>query len=319
MPEFGEGRAIVQDGYIDLHLGPQFVVRSGKFKPPYSLERLQMAADVPFVERSIANNLVPIRDVGLMLMGGPGKGGLEWELGVFNGIVDNGSGDTNTGNSLDIAARLFYQPFASHPKAGIQGFGFGVAATSGRADEPLTGVVLRTAGRSPFFRYSDGTTADGNRTRFAPQFFFYAGALGLLGEYFTTQQRVRKDTAIETVTLNGLNLQATYVLTGEKTSFRNVAPRRPFDPTNGGGGAYEVALRYSHFHASNGAFQDGFADSAVSAEDADAYTVGLNWYLTRQVKAQLNYEHTQFAHALRFPTGLHKYEDAVVTNLQLQF
>lgn len=81
MPEFGEGRAVLQDAYIDLRPGPQMRLRIGKFKVPYSLERLQAASDVPFLERSIGGDVIPIRDVGLMLMTNPAKMGWNWSWG----------------------------------------------------------------------------------------------------------------------------------------------------------------------------------------------------------------------------------------------
>lgn len=319
MPEFGEGRTSLQDAYLDLRFRPEISLRAGKFKPPYSLERLQMAADVPFVERSIANNLVPIRDVGFQLVGTPVGSGVEWELGLFNGAPDNTSVDGNADGYGEIAARIFAQPFVSKPTSPLRGLGFGIAATTGRNREPLNGIALRTAGRSVFFRFTDGVTADGSRTRLAPQFYFYKGSLGLLGEHFTTRQRVRREAATTGVTLTGFNLQATYVLTGEHTSFRNVVPRREFDPLGRGRGAVEATLRFSRFNADKEAFQRGVADAAVSADKADAYTVGLNWYLNRQVKAQLNYERTTFGRPLRFATGLHKNEDTVLTQLQFGF
>lgn len=319
MPEFGEGRAILQDAYVDLRLRPQLRLRSGKFKVPYSLERLQMAADVPFLERSIAGNIIPIRDVGLMLMTDPDRNGLELELGIFNGVVDNAAGDGNADNALEFAARVFYQPFRSRPASRLRGLGVGVAATGGSTTEPLSGQAFRTAGRSVFFRYADGVTGDGERTRIAPQFFYYVGPLGFLGEHFTTRQEIRKGSAATRAVTSGFNLQATYVLTGEPTSFRNPVARRPYDPVTGRGGAYELAVRYSRFRGDGDAFSLGLVDPLTSADKADAVTIGINAYLNRQVKAQLNYERTDFGRAVRFPTGNQTVENAILAGLQLNF
>ncbi len=319
MPEFGEGRAVLQDAYIDLRLRPHMRLRTGKFKVPYSLERLQAASDVPFLERSIAGNVIPIRDVGLMLMTDPDKNGLELEFAISNGVIDSGAADGNADNALEFAARVFYQPFRSRPASRLRGLGVGIAATTGSTTEPLSGQTFRTAGRSPFFRYADGVTGDGERTRFAPQFFYYVGPLGFLGEHFTTRQEIRKGAAATRAVTNGFNLQATYILTGEPTSFRNPVARRPYDPATGRGGAYELAVRYSQFRGDKDAFSLGLVDSATSADKADAVTIGINAYLNRQVKAQLNYERTDFGRSVRFPTGSQSVENAILAGVQLNF
>ncbi len=314
MPEFGEGRAALLDAFLDLRLRPHLRLRSGKFKVPYSLERLQAAGDVAFVERALTNNLIPVRDVGLMLMKEPTHDwDLEWELGLFNGGGDSTSLDNNGDNSLDIMGRIFWQPRRGH--------GVGIAAISGSATEALGSVVFRSAGRSPFFRYSDGVSGNGPRSRLAPQFFWYTGSLGFLGEHVITWQKIRNATS--TVSHreknSGFTLQTSYVLTGEKASFRNVVPSHPYDFETGRGGAWELVARYSEVQQDNTTFSVGLADPALSAHKVQALTLGTNWYWSRQTKLQLNYETTDFGRPIRFATGVRRREGVVLGRLQLQF
>ena len=314
MPEFGEGRAALLDAFLDLRVRPHLRLRSGKFKVPYSLERLQAAGDVAFVERALTNNLIPVRDVGLMLMKEPThEGDLEWELGLFNGGGDSTSLDNNGDNSFDIVGRVFWQPQPGH--------GVGIAATSGSATESLGSMVFRSAGRSPFFRYSDGVSGNGQRSRLAPQFFWYSGSLGFLGEQVITWQTIRN--AASTVSHgeknSGFTLQTSYVLTGEKASFRNVVPSRPYDFETGRGGAWELVARYSEVQQDSTTFSVGLADPALSAQKVQALTFGANWYWSRQTKLQLNYETTDFGRTIRFATGVRRHEKVVLGRLQLQF
>jgi phosphate-selective porin OprO/OprP len=319
MPDFGEGRTTLQDAYIDLRFRPEASLRFGKARVPLSLERLQSSADIQFVERSIANNLAPIRDVGVQVFGDVANGTVNYVLGIYNGVPDGTSGDADTNDDKDVVARVFAQPFLNRAGSPLQGLGVGVAVTHGRQTEPLSGVTFRTGARSPFFRYDPATAADGDHTRFAPQFFFYSGPFGLLGEYISSEQRVRQAQTVETLTHNAFTLQASYLLSGEAASYRSPVPRRPYDPATGGAGAFEIAARYARFRADGDTFRLGLANPATAAEEVDAYTFGLNWYLNRSVRAQFNYERTDFGRDLQFGPDTRDHEDVVLTRLQIGF
>jgi phosphate-selective porin OprO/OprP len=68
-PDFGQGKVVLFDAYLDFRPVAQFGLRAGKTKPPIGLERLQSATDIRFVERGLPTNLVPNRDVGLQAIG----------------------------------------------------------------------------------------------------------------------------------------------------------------------------------------------------------------------------------------------------------
>ena len=84
------------------------------------------------------------------------------------------------------------------------------------------------------------------------------------------------------------------MLTGEDAAYDGVTPRHPFDPRNGGWGAWQLVARYASLNVDSKAFTDGFASSAKSADGANAWSVGLNWYLNRNVRADLSFSHTVF-------------------------
>jgi phosphate-selective porin OprO/OprP len=63
-------------------------------------------------------------------------------------------------------------------------------------------------------------------------------------------------------------------------------PNKPFG--SGGWGAWEVAVRYSEFDASD------FTASTNFTNKADAFTVGLKWIPVTNVRFYLNYVDTQF-------------------------
>jgi phosphate-selective porin OprO and OprP len=65
------------------------------------------------------------------------------------------------------------------------------------------------------------------------------------------------------------------------------------DLTKGTWGAFEIAARYGELNVDKKAFPV-FANPANAARVAKSWGVGLNWYLSRNFKFQLNYEQTDF-------------------------
>ncbi|HYG61975.1 MAG TPA: porin, partial [Thermoanaerobaculia bacterium] len=205
MPDFGGGTTVLQDAYIDGRFSPAAKVRVGKFKAPVGLERLQSGTDILFVERALPTNLVPNRDLGIQLFGDFAGGGVTYAVGVFNGVPDGGTADSDTNDSKDVAARLFFQPFLAGGGA-FKNLGVGIAASQGSQEGTLTAPGLagyRTPGQQTFFSYrSDGTAtgtviADGDRFRLSPQAYFYYGPFGLLTEYVQSTHEVRRGTVQE--------------------------------------------------------------------------------------------------------------------------
>lgn len=317
-PIFDEGRANVLDAYVDVHQGSQLQFRFGLFKTPFSLERLQSAQDLQFVERSIAQNLAPNRDTGFMLHGETLRGKLAYAVSVLNGAPDSGNVYGDAGRDKDFAGRLFARPFLNRKGTFGEGLGLGLAATYGTRDESVQST-FRTASREPFFLYRSDVAYGGQVVRLAPQFYHYYRRFGLLGEAYLTRETVRRGAISAPLQNYGWFLQGSYVLTGENASFQSIKPRKPFDPARGHWGALELAFRYSQFRADRDAFTLGFADPSVAAREADAWTVGANWYLNNWLKFQLNYERTDFNAPITFRTGPRDHEDLILTRLQLAY
>ena len=64
------------------------------------------------------------------------------------------------------------------------------------------------------------------------------------------------------------------------------------------------------------------ANPAGSSDAATEATLGFNWYLNRWVRMQFNYEHSWFAQPVQLgtgPAGLFKFDNALLTRLQLIF
>ncbi|MGD1088091.1 MAG: porin [Verrucomicrobiota bacterium] len=319
VPEFGNatpGAASaattpsIYDAYVNYHYSPAFQVQAGKFKPPVGLEYLQNDAYLSFNERSLATDLIPGRDIGFELHGDVFSGVLSYAAGIFNGVGDNQRNTTDIGfqDNREFDGRLFVQPFKTTGIAALQNFGVGVGGSWGGTsitntlDLPnTTGGTLPgfiTDGQQQFFAYNPatgGVVADHDHWRLSPQGYYYYGPLGLLGEYVISDQGIENTVSHTTADLENTawEISGGWVLTGEDASYNGVAPRHPFDPRNGGWGAWQLVARYAELNVDKAAFPD-FANPATSASGAQAWAVGLNWYLNSNIRVNASFSRTTF-------------------------
>jgi phosphate-selective porin OprO/OprP len=320
MPDFGRGASTLYDGYLGWNHWPWLKARIGKFKPPVGLERLQSATDIRFIARAFPTSLVPTRDVGLQLWGDISGGVVQYQAGVFNGVVDGGNGDIDNGDGKDFEGRIFIEPFKRTAIDPLQGLGLGVAGTTGNQDGSPSSQNLpsyKTPGQNTFFRYATTSIANGNRVRFSPQGYYYWGPFGLLGECVWSEQKVQNGAARDYIRNNAWQVAGSFLLTGERASFKGVAPKNPFNLKKGGWGAFEVVGRYSVLRVDPKAFPT-FASLSSSAQEARDWGVGLNWYLNQNVKLALDYDETSFDGGATGGTN-RETERAIFTRAQVAF
>jgi len=301
MSDFGGGTAVVQDAYLDARFAKVFNLRAGKQKPPLGQERLLSATDILFIERALPTALVPNRDVGVQVYGDLAPW-LTYQVGVFNGVIDGGSGDTDTADSKDVVGRLLFSPFKTGGHERLQSLTIGVGGSGGKEVGTVAAPALaqlRSGGQLVWFRYrTDGTVpnttvADGSRTRFTTHGQYYLGQLGLQAEYVVSRQEVRRATTADEIEQQSWQVTGSWVLTGETATGRAIAPRKVFAPGKGDWGAFEIVARANALTVDDAAFPV-FANPDAAARQANAAGVGLNWYLNRNVKIAADYELTRF-------------------------
>jgi len=289
------------DAYVDVAYVPWLVLRTGKGKVPFGLERLQSATALDFVERGLPTLLGPNRDVGVQLVGAIAGDALTYELGIFNGTADNSVGETSLDDRFELAGRLFARPLVASGVPGLRGLGLAVAATAGEAIGTEADPLIRSypsAGGSAIFAYASPVVdapvlAAGDHVRFTTQAMLYEGPLGLSGEYVWARQKVGAGPVLGDFTHQAFAAAATFALTGERATYGSLVPRRPFDPLAGRWGAIELAARYARINFDDEAFDLGLASSS-SATGASAITAGINWHLSAVYKLQANFERTDF-------------------------
>jgi phosphate-selective porin OprO/OprP len=121
-----------------------------------------------------------------------------------------------------------------------------------------------------------------------------------LGEYTVSDQQLASGKSKIDAQNTAWQIEGGYVLTGEDATYYGVKPARPFDPLHGGGwGGFEIVGRYGQLEVDHKVFSPftgaptGFA-SAGSAREANAFSLGLNWYWNNNIRFSVDYAHTTF-------------------------
>jgi phosphate-selective porin OprO/OprP len=313
VPDFAGSSPQIFDAYVNYRYNPALQLRAGKFKSPIGLEQLVVDRDTFFNERSLVTALVPNRDLGFDLHGDPFEGVVSYDLGLFNGVGDGrNSSNFDFDDNKAFEGRLFFQPFKTTSNRALQGIGVGVAGSYESIQGPsVTGLPSTTGGTLPgyatdgqqqFFAYNPGSNAvvaaQGEHWRLSPQAYYYLGPFGFMAEYVISNQKVTRTliAPLDSASLehHAWEITGSWVLTGEDASYKGVIPLRPFKPLQGDWGALQLVARYSELDVDDNAFPL-FSNPASSASEARAFSVGLNWFLNRNILVKTSFSHTDFS------------------------
>lgn len=351
MPDFGMGTTRLFDAYADFRYFREASVTAGKFKAPVSLERLQSASALAFIERAYPTQLAPNRDVGVMLHGEFDRpdypthfGNLErnqtlqgnfplymypdfinYQIGLFDGSRNNGSIDSDTNDSKEVQGRIFAHPFLHSGFEPLEGLGLGIAGTWGQPNSDRLSNY-QSPGLNNIFVYNNAARADGTQYRVYPQMYWIFGPFQFVGEYALSSLDVANQAVVRGADINKAEVNQTdqawnatisYLLTGEENVFwrQGIKPRhefdplyglrpdRPFDPTEGHWGAFQVAARFTTIDFDKDIFRNigtaaapvyPFADPRFSVSRATTWALGVNWWLNSNVKLMANYSQTSY-------------------------
>jgi phosphate-selective porin OprO and OprP len=316
-PDFALGTLTLQDAYVDTIFAPAFRLRIGKAKTPFGFERLQSASNLLFYERALPTAIAPNRDVGIQVLGDLAGGVISYLAGVGNGVPDGGSVDSDVNDGKDVSGRLLVRPFIKNTTLPLRGLGLALSGSAGPQSASIPLPTYRTVSLQQLFFSYVGATADGVRTRYSPQVFYYHKRFAGWWEYVHSGLPLRKGEVSEDVGHGAWQIAGSFVLTGEDAtdSAAGIRPKANFDFGAGHWGALQMAARYHALKVDDRAFAAGLP-MAESSRKAEAWTVGLNWYLTPNFKYIFNFERTVFDDDA---DGARKPENAVVFRTQVYF
>lgn len=323
--EFGKGNAQLNDGYANIAYFPRAQLKIGQFKTPFSMEELHSDNWIDFVERSLANNLVPSRDIGVMLHGGLWDGFLYYQLGLFNGFRKNQASDADDGK--DLAARVVAAPFKKLGHWTVQELRLGAAVTHGQEDleagQWWNSGEFSTAAGTDFLEMDPGVVQDGARTRTGLELYWAWGPTAVKSEYVNARlEGVQLGDQEEDLDFDAGYAEITHNLTGEDFVYKNgkparIIPESNFNPRSGAWGALQLSLRYEFLRAEDDVLGQGFADPARFTDEAAGYTAGINWYLTPMVRFMLNYSHNDFEDPILVDGERLDDEDVILSRFQI--
>ncbi|MCA8987386.1 MAG: porin [Planctomycetaceae bacterium] len=271
----------------------------GYFRVPIGLDGLTSARELTFIERGLPFAFLPFRQIGVMSSGSNEEEGTTWALNLFRFPTDVFGGQAGDDGGYGFAARRTGL-LVDYGDCGVVHVGGAyclvdpsnnmvqyrnqpeifVAELGGAALAPPLGAIA-----VPAFVDTGAIAAD--------QSHLLAGELAATWGPFHAQSEliyvIVNRTAADQVAFYGVSAQAAYILTGEHRPYNRkngvlgrVVPKHPYDRNGCGIGAWELASRWSLLDLN---------DKNVQGGQLNNLTFGVNWYLNKFTKFQLNYIH----------------------------
>jgi phosphate-selective porin OprO/OprP len=275
--DFAPALTQFKDVYIGITKLPYLgTFRVGHFKEPFSLEELTSSKYITFMERSLPSIFWPSRNTGFMVFNNAMDQRLTWAVGAF--LNAGGRGAAVATEDFNFTGRLTGLPWY---KDGTHLFHVGGAASF--RTPPKTRFSVRPEVHL-LAKILDTKEIDvDSSTHLGLEASWVHGPFSAQAEY----SAARLD-APESGDPNfyGYYIQASYFLTGESRAysrssgaFSRVKVKQNVG-SDGGKGAWEVAVRHSKLDLS---------DEGISGGELKNVTVGLNWHLNPITRFMFNY------------------------------
>ena len=255
----------------------------GKTKETFSISRLSALIYLPSQQEraSVADGLLPARNIGIVINNSFLKERMTWAAGVFNNWyeVDESFSD----NPTVFTGRITGLPFISEDESNLLHLGI-----AGRYSNGAGGI--RYTAKTEIF--SGPVSVDTDVIDDAESTFHHGlemawrkGPFILVGEYI--QSNVRSST-FNDPSFKGYYVVASYVITGEMRQYNkrsgtfkrlNVAN----GVNSGGWGELEVYSRWSSIDLTNNSIDGG---------EMDTFSLGINWSPLSAIQVNVNYRYS---------------------------
>ena len=314
-PNFSEDEVELEEAWIGPHLlGGRAQLHLGRMKAPFNLEEVRSRRHIDFPYFSIVNQLAPAEDTGLFLNGASADGIHEYGFALYNG-----TGESDTNSSKDVAARWMLHPFAQRAESRLANLQLGLAGTLGSQDEDVGDTAIRNETRLDIVPFADDARLDGTRERLGLELAWFDGPWFLQAEYLGMRQEMSSGAGAERVWFHGGYVTFARVLTGESKSFAGVAPAAPYDFATGTGrGAWTLALRYSVLELDDD-LEAALVEPGSFTDQVHTGSVGLNWTPNRHSIVRTAVVGSFYEGDILLDTGSGDREAALLVEFQLHY
>ena len=266
-------------------------IKVGKFKEPFSLERLTSSKWLSTIERSL---LIDALESAGGAAGQPSFGGIQLsgyhkEMSHFNwafGLFDDGMEDSNGDDTFAVTGRLALVPHFGENHFMHLGLGYSVRDHEGAEVQVNSrfGVHTADAARQVIL----GETSVDNVNQVGVEAAYVRGPFSLQGEYIDVSMDGAADemgnvAATRDLDFYGYYVQTAYTLTGETRGYKNKGAHFDKIKPDSLWGAWELLVRYEMLDT------DNEISSTTDAKGAEKWLLGVNWYVNNNVKFMLNY------------------------------
>lgn len=282
--DYAGGAARLKDAYIGVKNIPVIGrIRVGHMKEPLRFDALTSSKYITFMERAIPSDLANERNNGILLMNDFFDDKLSIQTGVFRN-ADGFGNDKEAARDVAWTSRITTLAINNTEKEQLLHFGFSYSYR--KPDKDKYKISVRPKSHLAKKYISTGNL-EGVETVNIINFetAFTSGPFTFQAEYLGSSLKQDLPDFSETYNFNNYYGQMSYFLTGEHRPYKNsyatfgrLKPKKIF--MNGGSGAWELALRYTHTNLNSKNINGG--------EQSDI-TFGTNWYLNSATRIMFNY------------------------------
>ena len=281
------GSVRAKDFYLALKDVPLLgLLRAGNLKEPTTLEGTMSSKYLTFMERGLpVATFWPERNLGFSAGRTMASRRATWQLAAF---LDDDLGLERDMKLSDqsghrISGRLTGLPIHRDENRSGQLFHLGMSGTIVTPNNDTIRYASKPESSLAPNLLDTGSILTDRSTIVALEAAYVDGPFSLQTEYIGNWVRQKRG---PTAFLSGYYLSGSWLLTGESRSynrrsgvFEETRPNKNFT-FKGGGGAWEIGLRYSHLDLN---------DSGIAAGQLNDLTGGINWILNPQMRLQFNY------------------------------
>jgi phosphate-selective porin OprO/OprP len=284
------------ESWAEFKPSEKLAITGGRFKV-LGQEYIQGSGNLAFPERGLPTNLTPSYEVGFNASGKLGET-FQWLVGVGNGSPDLTTRTADNDDDKDGFLRVGWAPFKTGDSDLLKGLNLSFGTTYGYEANGLT-AGYRSPGQVTVFAYDATAAASGTRTRYAPALEWAASGASLLAEYTVSQQDAQRGGQEQSLSHSAWQLVGTWLLSDDvKGPGGSVVPKRAFDPETGAWGAFEVVGRVGELRIDDATFEgtaaQRLANPTTQIAKAQSVGLGVNWYVSRNLKWQLAGDYTRF-------------------------